>query len=142
MDISIFVSACEGRLRRRSGSCSKRIRPTQAEKKGASITLWVVSRYFLLSGDRPTGFIIFHLLPNTYYTGCGYLAGALIGGGLGISDGQRAAEKDDTLKLRVNWVLNASGHKGRSYGNKLGIVGLLYADIESTIVHIGTQMIY
>ncbi|KAH7430035.1 hypothetical protein KP509_09G079800 [Ceratopteris richardii] len=71
----------------------------------------------------------------TYYTGCGYLAGALTGGGLGISDGLRAAEKDDTLKLIVNRVLNASGHRGRSYGNKLGVVGLLYAGIESTIVH-------
>ncbi|KAI5083191.1 hypothetical protein GOP47_0002934 [Adiantum capillus-veneris] len=61
--------------------------------------------------------------------------GAITGGSLGISDGLRAAEKDDTLKLRVNRVLNASGHRGRSYGNKLGIVGLLYAGMESTIVH-------
>lgn len=71
----------------------------------------------------------------TYYTGCGYLVGALTGGSLGIFDGMRAAEKDDTLKLRVNRVLNGSGHRGRTYGNKLGIVGLLYAGMESTIVH-------
>lgn len=71
----------------------------------------------------------------TYYTGCGYLVGALTGGGLGFFDGMRAAEKDDTLKLRANRVLNGSGHRGRTYGNKLGIVGLLYAGMESTIVH-------
>lgn len=71
----------------------------------------------------------------TYYTGCGYLSGALIGGGLGVVDGIRASEDGDTLKLRVNRVLNASGHRGRNYGNKLGVVGLLYAGLESGIVH-------
>lgn len=71
----------------------------------------------------------------TYYTGCGYLSGAIAGGGLGVIEGIRAAEEGDTPKLRVNRVLNASGHRGRSYGNKMGVVGLLYAGLESGIVH-------
>ncbi|MCO5550506.1 hypothetical protein L7F22_003993 [Adiantum nelumboides] len=71
----------------------------------------------------------------TYYTGCGYLSGAIFGGTLGMVDGIRAAEEGDTLKLRVNRVLNGSGHRGRSYGNKLGVMGLLYAGLESGIVH-------
>ena len=71
----------------------------------------------------------------TYYTGCGYLAGSLTGGTLGFFDGLRAAEHDDTLKLRVNRLLNASGHRGRSYGNKMGVVGLLYAGLESGLTH-------
>ncbi|KAH7442247.1 hypothetical protein KP509_03G078400 [Ceratopteris richardii] len=71
----------------------------------------------------------------TYYTGSGYLSGAAIGGTLGLVDGLRAAEEGDTLKLRINRVLNGSGHRGRSYGNKLGVVGLLYAGMESAIVH-------
>ena len=71
----------------------------------------------------------------TYYTGCGYLSGAVAGGMLGLVDGFRAAEQGDTAKLRVNRLLNASGHRGRSYGNKMGVVGLLYAGIESGIVH-------
>ncbi|KAI5058665.1 hypothetical protein GOP47_0026835 [Adiantum capillus-veneris] len=52
----------------------------------------------------------------TYYTGCGYLSGAISGGTLGLVDGLRAAEEGDTLKLRINRVLNGSGHRGRSYG--------------------------
>lgn len=71
----------------------------------------------------------------TYYTGCGYLSGVIVGGSLGAIDGVRAAEAGDTLKLRINRILNGSGHRGRSYGNKLGVVGLLYAGLESGIVH-------
>jgi import inner membrane translocase subunit TIM23 len=71
----------------------------------------------------------------TYYTGCGYLSGAVAGGAMGLVEGYRAAEPGDTAKLRVNRLLNASGHRGRSYGNKMGVVGLLYAGMESGIVH-------
>ncbi|KAL2612955.1 hypothetical protein R1flu_024647 [Riccia fluitans] len=71
----------------------------------------------------------------TYYTGCGYLAGAIVGGAKGLSEGLRSREEGDTMKLRVNRVLNASGHRGRTYGNTLGILGLLYAGMESASGH-------
>ncbi|XP_020219568.1 mitochondrial import inner membrane translocase subunit TIM23-2 [Cajanus cajan] len=69
----------------------------------------------------------------TFYTGCGYLAGALGGATAGLVDGVRAFESGDTAKLRINRVLNASGHSGRAWGNRVGILGLLYAGIESGI---------
>ncbi|RWR84507.1 mitochondrial import inner membrane translocase subunit TIM23-2-like protein [Cinnamomum micranthum f. kanehirae] len=72
----------------------------------------------------------------TYYTGCGYLSGAIAGAGKGFVDGVRSSEPGDTLKLRVNRVLNASGHTGRRLGNRLGVIGLLYAGLESGIVEI------
>ncbi|KAF3781455.1 Mitochondrial import inner membrane translocase subunit [Nymphaea thermarum] len=69
-----------------------------------------------------------------YYTGCGYLGGAAGGAAKGLFDGLRAAEEGDTLKLRVNRVLNASGQTGRKFGNRLGIVGLLFAGMESAMI--------
>ncbi|CAM6117040.1 unnamed protein product [Calypogeia fissa] len=68
----------------------------------------------------------------TYYTGCGYLSGAVLGGAKGLVEGIHSREDGDTTKLRVNRVLNASGHRGRTFGNTLGILGLLYAGMEST----------
>lgn len=70
----------------------------------------------------------------TFYTGCGYLAGSVAGAASGIHDGVKAIESGDTLKLKINRLLNSSGHKGRVYGNRLGVIGLLYAGIESGIV--------
>jgi import inner membrane translocase subunit TIM23 len=67
----------------------------------------------------------------TYYTGCGYLSGAAFGGIRGFGEGLRSREEGDTLKIRVNRLLNASGHRGRSTGNTFGILGLLYAGMES-----------
>lgn len=72
----------------------------------------------------------------TYYTGIGYLGGAVAGAGKGLVDGVRAAEPGDTAKLRVNRILNASGHTGRKLGNRAGIIGLMYAGLESGIVAI------
>eukprot|EP00252_Welwitschia_mirabilis_P019352 TRINITY_DN4452_c0_g2_i1.p1 TRINITY_DN4452_c0_g2~~TRINITY_DN4452_c0_g2_i1.p1 ORF type:complete len:192 (-),score=12.61 TRINITY_DN4452_c0_g2_i1:1038-1613(-) len=69
-----------------------------------------------------------------YYTGCGYLLGAVSGAGVGMVEGLKAREPGDSLKLRINRVLNASGHSGRKFGNKLGVIGLLYAGMESGIV--------
>lgn len=70
----------------------------------------------------------------TFYTGCGYLAGAVGGAAVGFVDGVKSFESGDTMKLRINRVLNASGHSGRTWGNGLGVIGLLYAGIESGIV--------
>ncbi|XP_054783904.1 mitochondrial import inner membrane translocase subunit TIM23-2-like [Prosopis cineraria] len=69
----------------------------------------------------------------TFYTGCGYLAGAVGGAGGGLVDGVKSFESGDTTKLRINRVLNASGHAGRAWGNRLGVIGLMYAGIESGI---------
>ncbi|KOM55499.1 hypothetical protein LR48_Vigan10g139100 [Vigna angularis] len=69
----------------------------------------------------------------TFYTRCGYLAGAIGGAGSGLVEGVKAFESGDTMKLRINRVLNAAGHSGRVWGNRVGILGLLYAEIESRI---------
>ncbi|KAM0934640.1 hypothetical protein DsansV1_C31g0218411 [Dioscorea sansibarensis] len=70
----------------------------------------------------------------TYCTGVGYLAGAIAGGSIGLRDGLRSVEQGDSLKLQINRVLNSSGQTGRRIGNKLGVVGLLYAGMESGLV--------
>ncbi|GAB4850538.1 hypothetical protein Ancab_029848 [Ancistrocladus abbreviatus] len=70
----------------------------------------------------------------TYYTGCGYLAGAIFGAGKGFVEGAKASEPGDTLKLRINRILNASGHSGRKLGNRAGVIGLLYSGLESGVV--------
>lgn len=70
----------------------------------------------------------------TYYTGIGYLTGAVSGASIGVFQGLKSAEKGDTLKLRINRILNSGGHGGRKFGNKLGVIGLLYAGMESGMV--------
>ncbi|KAH7543225.1 mitochondrial import inner membrane translocase subunit TIM23-3 [Ziziphus jujuba] len=70
-----------------------------------------------------------------YYTGCGYFSGAIIGGAKGSIEGLKSAEPGDTLKLRVNRVLNSGGHMGRSFGNSLGVLGLIFAGLESGVNH-------
>ncbi|KAL2943171.1 Mitochondrial import inner membrane translocase subunit TIM23-2 [Bienertia sinuspersici] len=70
----------------------------------------------------------------TYYTGCGYLLGASSGASKGLIDAVRASEHGDTIKLRVNRVLNSSGLTGRQWGNRAGVIGLMYAALESGIV--------
>ncbi|XAR67599.1 hypothetical protein NMG60_11002419 [Bertholletia excelsa] len=70
----------------------------------------------------------------TYYTGIGYLAGAVVGSGKGLAEGMKASEPGDTMKLRVNRILNASGHAGRRFGNRSGVIGLMYAGLESGMV--------
>ncbi|XP_068640104.1 mitochondrial import inner membrane translocase subunit TIM23-2-like [Aristolochia californica] len=70
----------------------------------------------------------------TYYTGCGYLTGAVTGAGKGFFEAVKAIEPTDTWKLRVNRILNSSGHTGRKFGNRVGVIGLMYAGLESGIV--------
>lgn len=74
-----------------------------------------------------------------YYTGIGYLSGAIIGGAKGSIEGLKTAESNDTLKLRVNRVLNSGGHVGRKFGNTLGILGLMFAGLESGAIHFRGQ---
>lgn len=70
----------------------------------------------------------------TFYTGCAYLAGSVTGAGKGFIDGVRASEPGDTMKLRINRILNGSGQVGRNLGNRAGVIGLMYAGLESGIV--------
>ncbi|KAL0341868.1 UNVERIFIED_CONTAM: Mitochondrial import inner membrane translocase subunit TIM23-1 [Sesamum calycinum] len=70
----------------------------------------------------------------TYYTGIGYLAGATAGAAKGFASGVKAIEPTDTLKLKINRILNGSGHAGRQIGNRCGVIGLLYAGLESGMV--------
>ncbi|KAL5770667.1 hypothetical protein ACOSP7_014821 [Xanthoceras sorbifolium] len=71
-----------------------------------------------------------------YYTGTGYLSGAVLGALRGSVQGLRQAEPSDTLKLRINRVLNSGGLAGRRFGNSLGVLGLIFAGLESGLVHL------
>ncbi|CAK7356891.1 unnamed protein product [Dovyalis caffra] len=70
----------------------------------------------------------------TFYTGSAYLAASVAGGAAGFFSAFRSFEPTDTIKLKVNRILNSSGHSGRVWGNRIGIVGLIYAGTESGIV--------
>ncbi|PIN14647.1 Mitochondrial import inner membrane translocase, subunit TIM23 [Handroanthus impetiginosus] len=70
----------------------------------------------------------------TYYTGIGYLAGATAGAAKGFATGVKSIEPTDTLKLKINRILNGTGHTGRQIGNRCGVIGLMYAGLESGMV--------
>jgi import inner membrane translocase subunit TIM23 len=69
----------------------------------------------------------------TFYTGLGFCSGTLAGGALGVLRGIRAAERGETAKLRVNRALNESGAVGRKVGNRLALLGFLFAGTESAV---------
>eukprot|EP00884_Botryococcus_braunii_P013245 jgi/Botrbrau1/21921/Bobra.0249s0045.1 len=71
----------------------------------------------------------------TYYTGTGYLSGAVLGGGQGAIGAVRTAPEigPNTARLRLNRLLNMSGRTGRSAGNALGVLGLFFSSFESGI---------
>lgn len=58
----------------------------------------------------------------------------MYGAGQGLFKGVKEFEYGDTTKLRVNRILNNSGAGGRTVGNTAGVIGLLYAGIESGMV--------
>ncbi|XP_021742783.1 mitochondrial import inner membrane translocase subunit TIM23-3-like [Chenopodium quinoa] len=71
----------------------------------------------------------------TFYTGTSYVTGAVVGSVKGSFEGLSAARYGESLKIRSNRVLNMGGLKGRTFGNATGVLGLLYAGMESTIIH-------
>lgn len=71
-----------------------------------------------------------------YYTGSGYLSGAVLGAIKGSVEGLRQAEPSDSLKLRINRVLNSGGQVGRRFGNSLGVLGLIFAGMESGLIYL------
>ncbi|KAF8114282.1 hypothetical protein N665_0039s0046 [Sinapis alba] len=70
----------------------------------------------------------------TFYTGTGYLGGSLAGAAAGIISGVKSFEYGDTTKLKITRILNSSGLTGRSLGCMVGVVGMIYAGIESGVV--------
>ncbi|XP_061338056.1 mitochondrial import inner membrane translocase subunit TIM23-1-like [Gastrolobium bilobum] len=70
-----------------------------------------------------------------YYTGCGYLSGAIIGGAKGTFQGLRDAESGDSAKLRINRVLNSGGQSGRKLANSLGVLGLIFSGLETGMIY-------
>ncbi|KAE8659568.1 Mitochondrial import inner membrane translocase subunit TIM23-2 [Hibiscus syriacus] len=70
----------------------------------------------------------------TFYTGSAYLGGSVSGAVVGLFTALRNFEQGDTLKLKINRILNSTGHAGRSWGNRIGVVGLVYSGMESGIV--------
>ena len=78
----------------------------------------------------------------TYYTGTGYLAGAILGGGVGAYQAMTTpitlatATGLPSQRLRENQLLNTSGKMGRTSGNALGVVGLLFSSSESLFRHL------
>ncbi|CAF1926425.1 hypothetical protein Bca4012_070848 [Brassica carinata] len=70
----------------------------------------------------------------TFYAGTCYLGGSVAGAAAGVISGVKSFEYGDTTKLKINRILNSSGHTGRSLGCRIGAAGLIYAGIESGVV--------
>ncbi|CAN8292838.1 unnamed protein product [Cochlearia groenlandica] len=69
----------------------------------------------------------------TFYAGTGYLGGSVAGAASGVFSGVKSFELGDTAKLKTTRILNSTGQAGRAWGNRLGVVGLIYAGIESGV---------
>ncbi|CAI9102591.1 OLC1v1000882C1 [Oldenlandia corymbosa var. corymbosa] len=72
----------------------------------------------------------------TYGTGWAYLTGALGGGIYGTVSALKAVETGESLKLVINRVLNSGGSGGRKFGNRLGVMGLMFSVLESSLYNL------
>ncbi|KAK9732859.1 hypothetical protein RND81_04G027600 [Saponaria officinalis] len=71
----------------------------------------------------------------TFYSGTSFALGTIFGGVKGAAAGIKAAERGDSLKIRVNRILNNGGLIGRRFGNNLGVLGVLYSGVGGGIAH-------
>lgn len=70
----------------------------------------------------------------TFLTGVGYLSGSVFGSAYGAYLGFNrtpVTELHESVKLKLNRVLNLGGAKGTALGNAWGCLGLYYAAIDS-----------
>ncbi|KAG9411418.1 hypothetical protein AC1031_017058 [Aphanomyces cochlioides] len=65
----------------------------------------------------------------THTIGMAYFGGILAGGAYGVVEGVRNAPSNK-LKVRLNSLFNAAGHRGSRAGNALGILALMYSSVQ------------
>lgn len=69
-----------------------------------------------------------------YGTGTTYLSGLVIGGAWGFKEGFfRPLGTSNSMRLRINSILNGCTRRGSFLGNSAGVLALFYNGVNSTI---------